>query len=265
MPPGCLIERRNAHEAVDAHFGRKQSVGVLAGDGQRHALQARFVARLVVDHLALEAAALHPAEIHAQQHLGPVLRLGAAGARMDGDDGVLPIVLAAEHLLDFAGLHLLIERVERLRELRVDLLARLGPLDEHAEVVALFPERPHQIAILLEPAAALQDFLGFGLVFPEIVGGRTRVQAVQLLLGAGGLKDSSGGRRRVWSDPDSGASTRRLSALGYLTPYVVSTFRWTVSAEPATAARRSRPPTRTRTNRLCGRTSSFLSGIAPLP
>ena len=62
-----------------------------------------LVAGLQVDHLALEAAALGPAQVHAQQHLGPVLRLGAAGAGMDRDDGVLAIVLAAEHLLGLAG------------------------------------------------------------------------------------------------------------------------------------------------------------------
>jgi hypothetical protein len=77
-------------------------------------------------------------------------------------------VLAAEHLLDLAGLHFLIERLERLAEILVDRFAGLGPLDEDGEVVALSLEREDQIAIQLEPAAALQDFLRFGLIFPEI-------------------------------------------------------------------------------------------------
>ena len=119
----------------------EQAVGVLAGDGQRRALEPGFFARLVVDHLALEAAALGPAQVHPQQHLGPVLRLGAAGAGMDGDDRVLAIVLAAEHLLDLAGLHFLVERLERLRELGVHRLAGLGPFDQHGEIVALLLER----------------------------------------------------------------------------------------------------------------------------
>ena len=96
---------------------------------------------------------------------------------MDGDDGVAAIVLAAEHLLDLAGLHFLIERLERLAELGVDRLARFGPLDEHGEVVALLLERHDQVAILLEPPAALLDLLGFGLVFPEIGRGGARVEA----------------------------------------------------------------------------------------
>ena len=127
VPARRLIERRDAHEPVHAGLRRQQAVGVLAGDRERRALEPGFVARLIVDHLALEAAALGPAQVHAQQHLGPVLRLGAAGAGMDRDDRVLAIVLAAEHLLDLAGLHFLVERVERLRELGVDRLRRRRP------------------------------------------------------------------------------------------------------------------------------------------
>jgi hypothetical protein len=104
-------------------------------------------------------------------------------------------VLAAEHLLDLAGLNLLVERLERLRELRIDRLARFRPFDEHAQVVALLPQRHHQIAILLKPAAALQDLLGFGLIFPEIGRGGSRLEAVQFFVGTGRFKDSSADRK----------------------------------------------------------------------
>jgi hypothetical protein len=106
-------------------------------------------------------------------------------------------VLAAEHLLDFAGLDFLIEAVERLRELAVDGFARLGPFEEDGEVVALLPERQHQIAILFEPAAALQDPLRFGLIFPEVWRGGARLEAVQFFVGAGDLKDSSADPQRA--------------------------------------------------------------------
>jgi hypothetical protein len=86
-------------------------------------------------------------------------------------------VLAAEHLLDLAGLDLLLQRVQGLTELRVDRFASLCPLDEHAEVIAALPERGHQILILFEPAAALQDFLRFGLVLPEVWRGGARLEA----------------------------------------------------------------------------------------
>jgi len=106
-------------------------------------------------------------------------------------------VLAAEHLLDLAGVDLDLEAVQRLRELGVDGLARLRPLDEDGEIVVLLAERQPEITVLLETAAALQDLLGFGLVFPEIGGGGAGFETVQLFVWAGGLKDSSADRQRV--------------------------------------------------------------------
>jgi hypothetical protein len=44
----------------------------------------------------------------------------------------------------------------------------------------------------------LENSLGFGLVFPEIGRGGTRFQADQFVVGAGGFKDSSAGRRLAW-------------------------------------------------------------------
>jgi hypothetical protein len=106
-------------------------------------------------------------------------------------------VLAAEHLFDLAGLHFLIEGVERLGEFGIDRLPRFGPLDQHGEIVAALPERHHQIAILLEAAAPLQDPLCFDLVLPEIGRGGFRFEAGQLFVGAGGFKDSSADSQRV--------------------------------------------------------------------
>ncbi len=53
---------------------------------------------LVVD-LDLPALALAVARVHAQEHRGPVHRLGAAGARVDVDEAVGPVLLAREHPL----------------------------------------------------------------------------------------------------------------------------------------------------------------------
>jgi hypothetical protein len=125
-----------------------------------------------------------------------MLRLGPAGARMDGDDSVLAIVLAAEHLLDLAGLDFLVERLESLGELGIDRLPRFGPLDEDGEIVGALAQRHHQVAVLLEPFAALQDLLRFGLVFPEVGRGRLVLEAGQFFVGAGGFKDSSADRQR---------------------------------------------------------------------
>ena len=46
-----------------------------------------------------EAVPLRPADVHPHEHLGPVLRLGAAGPRMDGEQRVPGVVRALEHRL----------------------------------------------------------------------------------------------------------------------------------------------------------------------
>ena len=116
---------------------------------------------------------------------------------MDRDDRVSAIVRAAEHLLDLGRLDFLIERLERPAEFGIDLFAGLGPFDEDREVIALLAKGFAQIAILLQPFPSLEDFLGFRLVVPEIGSGSSRLETRQLVLRAGGFKDSSGDRRRA--------------------------------------------------------------------
>jgi hypothetical protein len=58
------------------------------------------LARLVFDHVDLEAALFRPAGVHPQQHLGPVLAFGAARPGVDFDEGVVGVSLAAEQGLD---------------------------------------------------------------------------------------------------------------------------------------------------------------------
>ena len=70
-----------------------------------------------------------------------------------------------------------------------DSYPTLRPLDEHREIVALLPERQNQIAILLEPPAALVDFLRAGLIFFQEIGlGSPRIEVGQFFVGACGLK-----------------------------------------------------------------------------
>ena len=69
-----------------------------------------FFARLIVENLFAITAPVAPAQIHAQENLGPILRLGAAGAGMERDDGVAPVVGAAEQLRQLGLRHLLGDR-----------------------------------------------------------------------------------------------------------------------------------------------------------
>ena len=122
---------------MNTHLRQQQTIGVITGNGHGRCLDPSLVPRLPFDYLDREVAAFGPPQIRADEHLGPVLRLGAAGAGMNRQNGVLVVVLAAEHLLDLAGLHLRGKRVERHLELLADLLTLAGPVDQHLEVAHL--------------------------------------------------------------------------------------------------------------------------------
>ena len=101
MPAFGLIEWRDAHQPVHTDFALQQAEGVFAIHREGRGLQPGFFTRLVIVKHGLESLPLGPAQIHAQQHVGPVLRLGAARAGMDGHDGVARVVLARKQRLGF--------------------------------------------------------------------------------------------------------------------------------------------------------------------
>src|SRR5205807_1302234 len=82
MPPRVRVEGRDAHEAVDAAFSLQPAIGIDPADLDRRRFDAGAFTGALFEPFDLVIMVLGPAHIHAQQHLGPVLRLGAAGPRM---------------------------------------------------------------------------------------------------------------------------------------------------------------------------------------
>ncbi len=130
---------------MDAALAGQLAKGVLADDGEGGGFDARLFAVLVVVHLGFEALLLGPAQVHAQQHLGPVLAFGAARAGMHGDDGVERVGLAVEHGARF-------EVLGKCGQ-GFDLALQIG---EH--VLALFC----QFEIGLDLAGAAEEFVVVG-------------------------------------------------------------------------------------------------------
>src|SRR5436309_2280082 len=90
------IKRRQSNEAMDAAFGLQIAVGVRSSNLDRHALDAGLFAWCLVENIDAESVAFTPTQIHAQEHLRPVLGLGAAGAGVDRHDSRPPVVLATK-------------------------------------------------------------------------------------------------------------------------------------------------------------------------
>ena len=81
VPARLRIERGNAHQSVHPRLRPQKAVGVHPLDLEYGALDAGLFALAHVEYFHGKALSLRPACVHPHQHLGPVLRLGASGAR----------------------------------------------------------------------------------------------------------------------------------------------------------------------------------------
>ena len=139
LAAGVGVKGRDTHQTVHAVLALKQTVGVGTLDHHRGALQTGLVAVLIIQHLHGHAMCLCPLIIHTIQHLGPVLCLGAAGACVEGKDGVAVVVLAVQHGHQLQFLHGLAHGVHGL----------LG-LGDHGGVVLLVQHLQHGLSVIVQ-------------------------------------------------------------------------------------------------------------------
>ncbi len=89
--------------------------------------------------LRLETVLLRPPQVHAQQHLGPVLGLEPARAGVDLQECALVVVVPGKHVGPFYGLDMLLELCDGVFDIRSDrLLVLFCKVDQYLEVL---PER----------------------------------------------------------------------------------------------------------------------------
>jgi len=188
------VERGETHEAVHALLAAQPAVGVRSAQLDGGVLDARLVAQGAVDHVGLDAVTLRPAQVHALEHLGPVLRLGAAGAGEDLQDGVAVVVGTGEGVLELERIELALQRQEvalqRLGEVRLALVLGFRELDQLQPVVdAALQATPGLEGLLLlgEP-----PHVGAGgvLVVPEGRCGGLLLEVRDLPLDGGQVKDA---------------------------------------------------------------------------
>ena len=112
LAPRRGVEGADAHQAVHAGFGLEPAIGGGAGDLQRGGFDAGLLALALLEQLHLVAVLLGPARVHADEHLRPILRLGAAGAGIHLEIGVVAVGLAGQQALDLAALRVLRDAAE---------------------------------------------------------------------------------------------------------------------------------------------------------
>ena len=88
-------------------FTLQKSVGIFSLNQNGRRFHPSLVSLLIVHDFVGKAMALSPASVHPIEHLAPILRLGAASARLKAHQGVVFVVMSSEERLNTAGLHLL--------------------------------------------------------------------------------------------------------------------------------------------------------------
>ena len=82
---------------MHARFRSEPAVAIVTDNVHGRTFDARDLTGRCLDHISFEPMRLRPAQVHAQQHFGPVLGFCAASARLNIEVGAIGIHLAAEH------------------------------------------------------------------------------------------------------------------------------------------------------------------------
>ena len=180
----CGVKGRDANQTVDAVLALEEAVGVLALDHDGGALDAGLVAVQVVHHLHLVAVAVRPHVVHAVEHGSPVLGLGAAGSGVEGENGVVGVILPGEQGAQAHGLRLLGEGSKlALQLLQHGVVVFLNGHLAHG--VHIVPGRAELFKILflgLQHLQALLHLLGSLHIVPEALTLAGRLQLLDLFL-----------------------------------------------------------------------------------
>src|SRR5512135_2186811 len=221
---------------MHADLRPQQAVGVLPPDLELRPLDPRLFPGLEVEQLDREAASLGPPGVHAHEHLGPVLRLRAAGTRMNVQQRVPGIIRPAQQVAELERLQLAGDLlglvIQTTLQAEIDMTLRLHELGQFPGLVHPLPEG----AVRLQPALQSLDLLDH-LLGPVLIAPHAAVRHDPLELGeAGGLgsdvKASSG-------DPGAGDQTREN---GLPRPRVIPLSHGRLRYEPPPFAKRGAAP-----------------------
>ena len=146
---------------------------------------------MIFEHLSFELVLFGPFQIHAQQHLGPILRLRAAGAGMNRTDRIAAIVVAGKQHFRFGLLQLVFEPFKQRLQFLNRTLVFFGKLKEHCGVVYLRLKILLPSNLLFQAAAFLQQLLRGFLIVPEVGRGGLDLDLVQLFAACRDIKETS--------------------------------------------------------------------------
>src|SRR5262245_597480 len=95
-------------------LSHQETVSIESLDSDCDGLHSCFLARLIIDQYGTIAMLLRPTEIHAQQHLGPILRFSPPCPRVNGKKCIALGVLTAQERGSFNASQFVFESAQLL-------------------------------------------------------------------------------------------------------------------------------------------------------
>ena len=154
---------------MDAVLAFEHTVGVRALDHHGRGLDAGLVAVQHVQHLNAVPVGFGPAGVHTVEHFGPVLGLGSAGACVEGQDGVVVVVLAVQHRHELQLVDGLLDALNGLLTLggQGGIVLFLDHFQQRLGFLILGSQLTEALELVLHFAHLTDDFLAAGLVIVE--------------------------------------------------------------------------------------------------
>ena len=193
MPTRLTVERRNANQPVHAGFRFHPTIGIWPADLKRRRFEAGFFARALLDPFNFVVMTFRPAQIHAHQHFGPVLRFCSAGTRIDFDVAVIAVNFAGEQAFELKFLRASLQNCDGVFTFTDNVLIVFGiaELNQRDRILELLFKAAHLIYRFLETGPLAQHFLRPLLVIPKTGVLCLNVQRVQLFESIRPVKDAS--------------------------------------------------------------------------
>ena len=177
---------------MNAGFRTQPAEGMVAGDLHRGPFDAGHLAGRHLGDLRGEAPLLHPAEVHAQEHLGPVLGFRTSGARLNLQVSVRRIHLTLEHPPEFQTRKVCFETGKFRGDLAEGILVVFlrGKLRKFSEVVEAFAQGGQHPDDGIEICPFFVQRLRALLVVPDRGIGEFEINLFQAMLTAFEVKDT---------------------------------------------------------------------------
>src|SRR5205823_6158167 len=151
-----------------ATLGLQVSVRVRTVDRERRAAEARLIAGRRLEELGLEVTALRPAQVHANEHLGPIRGVRTADARADRDHGVAFVVRARELRFEARDLDLVSQTAQLFRDLGFEGRVLVGDRGELSELLHASAKPFPSVETRARAPESFEELLRALTILPEV-------------------------------------------------------------------------------------------------